>query len=252
MRFRSLALATATVFFVGLAQQASAQFHGPGFSPQQVAVLQLLIQQANRFERPFATNASCHPRRESYSSGYGDSSYGATYADQAVQNELIEARAFWEKRRLRQQYLDEQRERHMMTQHDVERLREHQQSLRQVMAIKYEIAADRARRQAPGRPDTRNVNPVSGDIHWPASLRGPRFAVSRYRLETIFAQRARYDEEAWDASLEIPQITRSMREDLKSMIRDLPSSEYVAAKTFLNKLEYESRFPAAGSGLAAR
>ena len=252
MRYRIIASLAAVVVLLGTAGQLSAQQNVHGMSPPQVVLLQLLMRQANRIEPVHVSHSACHPRRESYASGYGDASYGNSYADQAVQNELVATRAFWEKRRLRQHYLELERQRHMLTQQDVERLREHQQSLRQVMAINYEIAADRARRQAPGRAEVSDVNPVNGVIHWPASLRGPRFAHSRNRLESIFAQRAYYGEEAWDASLEIPQLTRSMRQDLKSMIRDLPSSEYVAAKSFLNKLEYESRFPPAASGLAAK
>ena len=240
MSFRMYVLLCSTFTYFAALQSASAQTLHP------------LMRQASRLDRPYVTQSSCHPRYDGYSPGYGEPGYGSSTADLLVQNELAHARAFWGKRRLRQQYLDQQRERHRFTQYDVDRLREHQRALREVMTINYEMAADRARRQAPGRPDGRDVHPTSGDIHWPASLRATRFEPARTRLETIFAARARYDEAAWDHSLEIPQLTRSMRAELKSMIRDLPSGEYVAAKTLLNRLEYESRFPAASGGGLAR
>ena len=83
-------------------------------------------------------------------------------------------------------------------------------------------------------------------------VRSRHFVTERDRLESIFAQRAAYGDEAWESSSEIPALAREMRYELKSMVRSLPSSDYVAAKNFLNKLEYESRFTPPGEGLESK
>ena len=50
-----------------------------------------------------------------------------------IENDLATTRAFYEKRRIRQQYLDEQRDRRRLTEVDVAALREHRNAVREII-----------------------------------------------------------------------------------------------------------------------
>ena len=196
-------------------------------------------------DRTYRTRSSCAPTRES--------SYGSyDYQPAPLHPDLQAAQNFYDKRRIRQAYLDEQKQRKRFTQADVAALREHQQALREIMAINREIAADRAHRAGPGRPEAHELNQITGELYWPGALLDVQFDAGRSRLEEIFRRRARYGADTADPSLEVHQLTQSMQATLKSRIRQLPPQSYTRAKTFLSRIQYESRLSPDAPSLAVR
>lgn len=257
MRYRLWIVLSLVTLAAMHARTAAAQFYPvqPTWR-QQAALLQFVAAQATRLNQPREAGGACHPTRRGSYGGHRQNErplgYSDPYVDRRVQDELAHTRAFYEKRRLRQQYFDEQRQRRRLTMQDVQTRRAQHEANLAMMKFNRNVADERAQRQSPGRPDFHQVNPLDGTVHWPATFDEASFAAARSRLDAIFAQRTDGADTYGDRSSEIPRLTRSMRDRLKSMVRDMPPSEYVAAKTFLNKLEYEARFDPPSAGLAAR
>jgi hypothetical protein len=80
---------------------------------------------------------------------------------------------------------------------------------------------------------------VSGKIYWPRSLRTDEFADSRAQLDELLAKRAHYGDMSMEDFMKVKNLTDRMMGQLKQQVRDMPSMEYVAAKSFLVSLAYE-------------
>ncbi len=103
--------------------------------------------------------------------------------------------------------------------------------------IRYAQAGKPAR-LSPGELDT-----VNGTIHWPSLLDTSTFASYRTELEKLFAERAQAGSMDGDSVIRTRQITQAMLQDLKGQISDVPSSEYLRARRFIESLAYESTMP---------
>jgi hypothetical protein len=207
--------------------------------------LELLARRGTYYQQPYAVRSSCQPSLRSFSAEGG----GARLAHTAqVSSELLAARTFYQKRLVREQY--EQQRSRRMTSEDVATLREHRDSLREVIAPNTELAQDRARRAGPRRTSLSDLNPLTGQIHWPEVLGDERYFSQRTQLESLFATRARYGAAGADDEGQVRRITGQMKQQLASVIGEMDSTSYVDAKTFLSRLAYEARFTPARSDLA--
>lgn len=99
---------------------------------------------------------------------------------------------------------------------------------------------------APKRVTPYQLDPVSGRIFWPAQLQNPKFDDYRKQLDELFRQREMaHGSVGYDVYSKIQNTTSAFLAELKKNISEIPSGEYVKAKSFIESLAYESQFPAA-------
>jgi hypothetical protein len=106
---------------------------------------------------------------------------------------------------------------------------------------------DFVRMAAAGRPSKLSpseLDSVTGEVKWPRALTRPEFADSRAELDNLLAKRAAYGQSTWDDYTQISATIKKMEADLKKIIRDLPPSDYMASKRFLDSLAFENQQPA--------
>lgn len=95
-----------------------------------------------------------------------------------------------------------------------------------------------------GKPDRLSpgdLDAASGRVSWPLLLLADAFAPYRAQIEALFADRAAGGELTVAGSLRVAETTKTMLGELKRRIAQLPSSEYMAARRFLESLAYEAR-----------
>ena len=95
----------------------------------------------------------------------------------------------------------------------------------------------------PRRLTPSEVEVVRGDITWPRVLMADDFAPERDAIAQSFSDRAYYGAMDLDAFLRVRRTAQSMLETLRSQIADLPPTEYMTARRFLESLAYEAQFP---------
>ncbi len=84
-------------------------------------------------------------------------------------------------------------------------------------------------------PDS--LDPVTGHITWPDVLQKAEYAAQRTELEKLFAQRVETGQAA--ATFDpIRAQTAAMAEHLRQHVTGIPAKEYMAARKFLDGLEY--------------
>ena len=88
-----------------------------------------------------------------------------------------------------------------------------------------------------------DLDRVDGEISWPLLLKDARYADARTELEALFAKRAELGGITIDDYFMINRVTKSLLDQLKSQVRDVPAAEYVAAKRFVESLTYEANRP---------
>lgn len=109
----------------------------------------------------------------------------------------------------------------------------------------FEELAKLAKDSAPPRLDAAELDPVSGEIHWPAALLGPQFAAYRAELEKLFRYRAATGKVAAERQTQVAQLADAMLTQLKDDIRHMSPMEYTKARGFLRSLAYEGQFAVA-------
>lgn len=95
------------------------------------------------------------------------------------------------------------------------------------------------KRLSPGELDS-----VSGRIFWPRLLMTDAFADSREQLEPMFQEWARQGAANSEELARIQQATGQMTAELKAQIQTASSTDYLAARRFLESLAYEAQLPA--------
>ena len=149
----------------------------------------------------------------------------------ALDNNLKVAKTFYEKRTLHEGYQG-LHTRKRPTQEDV---------------IRY------SKTSVPQRPASFELEPARGRIYWPAVLLEEEFSDYRIQLDSLFAQRkAALDTSGSNVSGQVQTAAMQMREQLRSKIQQMSSSEYLAARGFLESLAYEARFPGRIEGVASK
>jgi len=87
------------------------------------------------------------------------------------------------------------------------------------------------------------LDPVTGRITWPDILRGPDYAVQRTRLDELFELRAKTGSGAMNVD-RFHAATMEMTAKLRSHIEDIPAKNYIAARKFIDSLDYTAQSPA--------
>lgn len=100
-----------------------------------------------------------------------------------------------------------------------------------------------AQEGAPKPLNAYQLDPVSGALAWPSLLQDNRFAEQRALLDKAFAWRASYGTLNSVQLQKVREMTDSALEQLKAMIRDVDTTDYLQARQFLTSLAYEARKP---------
>jgi len=81
------------------------------------------------------------------------------------------------------------------------------------------------------------LDPVTGHITWPESLKNNDYAKQRAELDDLFAQRAKMSQSEATA-FKIHAVTIEMQDALRKNIENMPSGVYMSARKFLDSLDY--------------
>jgi len=110
--------------------------------------------------------------------------------------------------------------------------------------ITQEQAIRMARDAAPRRLSSTQLDPVTGHIQYPIVLMDEPFAPYRQRLDQLFAQRASTGGSmSFDDFQAIQETVTDFIEALKQRVGKYAAGDYGSARTFLDSLAHESRFP---------
>jgi len=93
----------------------------------------------------------------------------------------------------------------------------------------------------PGRLSPGDLDLASGRVSWPLLLLADAFAPYRAQIEALFADWVADGELSVAGSLRVAETTKGMLAELRAQIARLPSSEYMAARRFLESLACEAR-----------
>ena len=104
-----------------------------------------------------------------------------------------------------------------------------------------------AKAAAPPRLTSSQLDPVTGHIEYPLVLRDPRFAANRAELDSQFAHRAAtLGSIDFEEQRQIRQTVSKFIDALRENVKEYPAGDYGKARTFLNSIAHELRFPTAG------
>ncbi len=143
--------------------------------------------------------------------------------------------------RARSQYIENQKqwtELYMMRQ----QARQQQQAQAEQERRQRISNRDAQRRETPPSPGlvSTQVDPSTGEVHWPNALQAETFAMGRAELDALFLSRAHTGATA-DVSQAIFTKAREMRDELRKLIRVIPTQDYIEARRFLDGLANEGR-----------
>ncbi len=100
-----------------------------------------------------------------------------------------------------------------------------------------------AERRRPAQLDPAQLDPATGAIAWPIVLQGADLANLRSVVDAAFSRRASQGSLSTADVERVQQATEALQAALKQRIRQLPATEYIAAKQFLSSLAFEVRQP---------
>ncbi len=111
-------------------------------------------------------------------------------------------------------------------------------------SITPETAARLSQMRQPERLSIEELDRGAGRIRWPLALQDEEFAPYRMRIETLFAMQTPEDSGINSPSYaEIRQLTQQAAEQLKARIHSLSPEQYTMARSFLDRIVHEARFP---------
>lgn len=100
-----------------------------------------------------------------------------------------------------------------------------------------------AKERAPDRLDAYAYDRGWGELNWPAVLMDERFAAERDQIDLLMKQRSVYNSGVGtENNRQVVALSSQMTAKLKGQIDDMAPMDYVAAKSFLRSLSYESHF----------
>lgn len=131
-----------------------------------------------------------------------------------IENRLQATQTYFESRRINQESRDAERSRPLSTEQYV-RL---------------------ARQQAPERLSVSQLDPLSGIITWPASLRSAEYKQDRATIERLYQERAR----GVDANYQDIQFAcEALQAKLQADVAKFDPNDFIRAKKFVESLTYE-------------
>ncbi len=100
-----------------------------------------------------------------------------------------------------------------------------------------------AKEAAPNRLTSSQLDPVTGEIGWPAPLRAATYDATRDKVDQLFAQRETSGGAVGPAGYrKIKEAIDALRAQFTSKITDYPPQVYIESRKFLDSLEYEAGF----------
>jgi hypothetical protein len=152
-------------------------------------------------------------------------SQAAIYQEQAqsaaLDNDVKYAQAYFDRRQIRDAYMADRRNRRSQT-------------------------TEAAFRQEPApaqRLTSAELDPVTGELFWPAGLSGPAFQQVEAQLGEVFAARAKSPASFGpEQSRQVRALIGELRQALRAQVNQIPSQQWVEAEGFLRRLDQEARF----------
>jgi hypothetical protein len=136
-------------------------------------------------------------------------------------NRIKGTQTYFELRRMNRAYTDAERDKPMTSE----------------AAFRY------AHEDAPKRISNKQIDPITGSIHWPTILNDPEYSDDRNLLNAVFAQRERkHGSLTQEEYSEIQKTTGTILTNLKKNVKKYAPDDYLAAKKFTESLAYEARF----------
>jgi len=109
--------------------------------------------------------------------------------------------------------------------------------------ITSEAAFRMAHEAAPKRITNSQIDPITGNIHWPSVLTEEDYSDDRQILDVLFAQRERkHGSLTAEEYQEVQKATQALLNNLKKNVKKYQPNDFLAAKKFTESLAYESRF----------
>jgi len=103
------------------------------------------------------------------------------------------------------------------------------------------------------RASAYQVDPLRGRIFWPSVLKRDEFGDARAQIDDLFAKRkSRQAGLGSNFCRQTKSLAFVMRDQLREMMDELPPSEYLAARKFLDTLALEAQMPPRIEGVAAK
>jgi len=113
-----------------------------------------------------------------------------------------------------------------------------------------EVLAQAAAAELPRRLGSDELDPVTGRIMWPEVLMGEEYAALRSDLERLFEIRA-WTSRSRETAAKIHDDTHAMMDLVRMHIEELPANDFIAARKFLEALDYSVVTPARRSSASA-
>lgn len=136
-----------------------------------------------------------------------------------LDNQIKFTNTFFEKKRIRQSYVD---------------------STKDLRRNSNQRMAALARSTPPPPLTDRELDPVTGQIAWPRTLRDDQYEPLRLKLDDMFAKRAEAGGNiSYKQADEIYAASNELSSELKKRLKDYPSGEYMSAKRFIERLSRE-------------
>lgn len=140
----------------------------------------------------------------------------------ALDNDLKSTNTYFEMKRVNKAYKDSVREKPLST----DQL--------------YRIAQE----GAPKRPGPSQLDPLTGEITWPMVLRDPRYVDQQKEIQELFASRAEVRGNiGYPMFQKIQTVCTDLLAALQNNLPEYKPGDYMQAKTFVQGLAYEAKFP---------
>jgi hypothetical protein len=111
--------------------------------------------------------------------------------------------------------------------------------------VTQEQAIRMAKMAAPPRLGSTQLDPVTGHIDYPRALMSSIYESYRTQLDKLFSDRAASGGSTqYEEYQQIQKVISQFIEALKQQVKATPAGDYGAARTFLDSLANEMRFPA--------
>lgn len=103
--------------------------------------------------------------------------------------------------------------------------------------------ARRAEQAAPDRLSSSQLGADTGKVSWPALLQADQFAAFRAELEKTFSERAANGRITAEGREQTQQTANALLAELKRYVRQVPPSDYIEARRFIESLSHEAQLP---------
>jgi hypothetical protein len=132
----------------------------------------------------------------------------------------------------------ENRQQWTNTYFEMRRVNQQQAAAARGPAPTMEQLARYAKEGAPRPLQASQMDNVSGQLRWPSALQQPCFESERKEIDQLFATRANYGGLGYSDQMKVRKNVKTMVNELKSQIDQIPQQDYVACKSFLRSVDY--------------